>query len=359
MQIADQINKENSNVIKKENQSQNNINNSQSNKKSNNQNKIYTNIQSNDVIYKVIIIGSGPAGLTAGIYAARADLNPLILAGKQFGGQLMQTSLVENYPGFPKGVMGPELMDKMIKQAKRFGAEIFFKDVIKVEFDQKSIKPIHKVITHDNEYKSHAVIIATGAKPRKLGIKGEDEFWGKGVSSCATCDGAFYRDRVVAVVGGGDSAMEEADFLTKFAKKVYVIHRRKELRASKIMQKRAKKNSKIEFLFDTIVIEILGKEKVDSIKIKNSKTEKKDILKIDGFFLAIGYIPETLIFKDLIDIDKNGYARSAPNKRTMTRINGVFIAGDIEDDVYRQAVTAAGDGCKAALDAENWLSHIS
>jgi thioredoxin reductase (NADPH) len=308
-------------------------------------------------IENVIIIGSGPAGLTAAIYAARADLKPLVMAGIQFGGQLMQTTEIENFPGFPEGLMGPELMQNFIKQAERFGARLEYSNVTKVEFQEKVAEgelPEHKVFVGDKEYLAHTVIVATGAVPRKLSIPGETEFWGRGVSSCATCDGAFYREKVVAVIGGGDSAMEEATFLTKFASKVYVIHRRDELRASKIMQKRAKDNDKIEFLFDTLVNEVKGEITVNALALENAKTGEKKDLTVDGMFLAIGYIPETELFGKYIDVNENGYA--VPLKRTTTKVPGVFVAGDIEDDYYRQAITAAGDGCKAALDAEKWLA---
>lgn len=309
-----------------------------------------------DTIEKVIIIGSGPAGLTAAIYAARADLKPLVLAGVTFGGQLMLTTEVENFPGFPEGIMGPQLMQNLISQAKRFGARLEFKNVTKVEFQtevEAGALPVHKVFVGDQEYKAHTVIIATGAVPRKLAVPGEQEFWGKGVSSCATCDGAFYRERVVAVVGGGDSAMEEANFLTRFAKKVYVIHRRDEFRASVIMQKRAQANEKIEFITNTVIEEVAGKDKVEGLVLKNVATNETSELAIDGLFLAIGYIPETELFGKYVDVNEAGYAR--PVERTMSKTPGVFVAGDIEDDHYRQAVTAAGDGCKAALDMEKWL----
>lgn len=309
-------------------------------------------------IEKVIIIGSGPAGLTSAIYSARADLKPLVLAGIKFGGQLMQTSEIENFPGFPEGLLGPELMQNFIKQAERFGARMEYKDVTKVEF-QKEVKegelPLHKVYVGDEVYQAHTVIVATGAVPRKLSVPGEDEYWGKGVSSCATCDGAFYREKVVAVIGGGDSAMEEAIFLTKFASKVYVVHRRDELRASKIMQQRAMDNEKIEFIFDTVVNEVKGEQTVNALAIENVKTGEKKDLTVDGMFLGIGYIPETELFGEYIDVNENGYA--VPVKRTTTKVPGVFVAGDIEDDYYRQAITAAGDGCKAALDAEKWLAE--
>ncbi len=317
-----------------------------------------------DEVRDLIIIGSGPAGLTAAIYAARADLKPLVIAGMVYGGQLMLTSEVENFPGFDQGIMGPQLMTNMLGQAKKFGAEVLYKDVTKVEFDTvwsaseaaAPKLPTHKVFVGETEYKARAVIVATGAKPRKLGIPGETELWGRGVSSCATCDGAFYRDKVVAVIGGGDSAMEESTFLTKFASKVYVVHRREEFRASQIMVNRAKQNPKVEFVLNSTPVEILGQDnKVMGLKVQDVKTAIESELKLDGVFLAIGYIPETEMFAKYIDVNPLGYAR--PAHRTMSKVPGVFIAGDVEDDHYRQAITAAADGCKAALDAQHWLSE--
>jgi thioredoxin reductase (NADPH) len=305
-------------------------------------------------IEDLLIIGSGPAGLTAAIYGARADLKPLVLAGAAYGGQLMLTTEVENFPGFPAGIMGPQLMTNILEQAKRFGAEVVFKDATRVELDTENREnPVHKVWAGDQEYRARAIIIATGAKPRKLAVPGETEFWGKGVSSCATCDGAFYRGKVVAVVGGGDSAMEEANFLTRFAEKVYVIHRRNEFRASKIMQQRAENNPKVTFVVSTVITEITGELTVNGLKLQNTETQEESELAVDGLFLAIGYIPETEMFSKYIDVNSQGYA--VPVKRTMSKVEGVFIAGDVEDDHYRQAVTAAADGCKAALDAEKWL----
>jgi len=320
-------------------------------------------------IEKVIIIGSGPAGSTAAIYAARAELNPLVIAGSAYGGQLMLTTEVENYPGFKTGIVGPELMSNMISQAERFGARFIYNDVTKVELltSTTNSPAIQKVWIRDKEYQTYSLIIATGAKPRKLEITGEIELWGRGVSSCATCDGAFYKNKVVVVVGGGDSAMEEAIFLTKFASKVYIIHRRSEFKASAIMVDRAKSNSKIEFILDTVVNEIIGTPivkgdndlrsypKVQGVSLQNLLTNEKYELIVDGLFLAIGYIPETELFGNYIDIDKDGYA--VPDKNTMSKIPGVFIAGDVEDKHYRQAITAAADGCKASLDLEKWLSE--
>ena len=310
-------------------------------------------------IRELVIIGSGPAGLTAGIYSGRAALKPLILAGNKYGGQLMLTTEVENFPGFPEGIQGPELIQNMFKQAERFGAEIMYKDVTKVKFDNNTDsnhRPVHKIYIGDEEISAYSVIIATGAVPRQLDIPGETEFWGKGVSSCATCDGAFYREKTIAVVGGGDSAMEEATFLTRFAKKVYIIHRRKELRASIIMQKRAFDNEKIEFIYDTVISEVKGGLTVEGLVLENTQTREKSEIELDGLFLAIGYIPETELFGNYLNIDKNGYAQPEERGRTKTKVPGVFIAGDVEDDFYRQAITAAADGCKAALEAEKWLA---
>jgi len=313
----------------------------------------------NTNIRDVIIIGSGPAGLTAAIYAARAEMKPLVIAGLSYGGQLMLTTVIENYPGFIDGIEGPILMDNMLKQAQKFGAEVVFDNVSKVEFstDVTQEGAAHKVFVGNKEYLSKSVIIATGAKPRKLGLQGETEFWGKGVSSCATCDGAFYRGKVVAVVGGGDSAMEEANFLTRFATKVYVIHRRDEFRASKIMITKAQENEKVEFVFDTVVTEIKGEKTVNALSVENLKTGEKKDLAVDGMFLAIGYIPETELFGQYVDLNPSGYAKPSGEYHTMAKTKGIFIAGDIEDDRYRQAITAAADGCKAALDAERWMTE--
>lgn len=301
---------------------------------------------------KVVIIGSGPAGLTAAIYAARADLNPLVIAGTTWGGQLMNTTEIENFPGFVNGILGPELMNNMVEQAKRFGADFVFENATQVicEVDKKVIK------TYENEYETDAVIIATGATPRKLGIPGEDKFYGKGVSTCATCDAAFFKDKVVAVIGGGDSAMEESTFLTRFAKKVYLIHRRGEFRASPIMIERAVKNPKIEILYNTEVKEVNGDLKVKSITLFNNQTNETSDLEIDGMFLAIGHIPVTDYLGKDIELTEDGYVKS--NDGVHTSIMGVFVAGDVEDHKYRQAITAAGAGCKAALEAQKWLESI-
>lgn len=300
---------------------------------------------------EVIIIGSGPAGLTAAIYAARAGLKPILFAGLEFGGQLMTTTLVENYPGFPEGIQGPELMQNMMKQAVNLGSKIVYQLIDKVELTQE----VKKVWSNGEEYQAKSIIIATGASARKLNIESERKYWGKGVSSCATCDGAFYRERIVAVVGGGDSAVEEATFLTRFAKKVYIIHRRDQLRASKAMQERAMNNEKIEILWNKEVLEILGDGNVvTGVKLIDNKEKKEEIVDINGFFLGIGHIPNTSIFKGQLDLDEEGFINVTED--TLTSIEGVFVAGDVKDHKYRQAITAAGMGCMASLDCEKWLA---
>ncbi|MCA9374759.1 thioredoxin-disulfide reductase [Candidatus Dojkabacteria bacterium] len=301
--------------------------------------------------YDIIIIGSGPAGLTAAIYSARANLKTLVLAGDSFGGQLMTTTLVENYPGFVKGVVGPELMTTMIKQAQNQGAELIYKTATKVDFSDKEKK---LVSTAEADYTASAVVIATGSSPRTLDIPGEKEFWGKGVSTCATCDGAFYKDKTVAVVGGGDSAMEEAIFLTRFAKKVYVIHRRDEFRASKVMQDRLFENEKIKVIWNTEVKEILGGSTVTELKIFNNRKNTISSLQVDGLFLAIGHIPNSQIFEGQVDSDERGYIMVTDH--THTSVEGVFVSGDVHDHHYQQAITAAGMGSMAAIDAEKWLA---
>jgi len=299
----------------------------------------------------VIIIGSGPAGYTAAIYAARANLSPLVLAGSQMGGQLMITTDVENYPGFPDGVQGPELMALFQQQAERFGAEIVPVDVTKVDFSSHPFK----VWTDEEEYSALSVIIATGASAKFLGVPGESEFMGRGVSACATCDGFFFRDKKVVVVGGGDVAMEEALFLTRYASSVTVIHRRDQLRASKIMQERAKSNPKIDFIWNTVVEEILGDQNVKAVKVRNVVTGELREIPVDGVFVAIGHKPNTDIFVGQVELDEKGYIKAQDSWSTATNVDGVFAAGDVRDHKYRQAVTAAGDGCKAAMDAERWL----
>ncbi len=306
------------------------------------------------MIRKVIIIGSGPAGLTAAIYSARANLSPLVFEGPQPGGQLTITTDVENYPGFPNGIMGPEMMDDFRKQAKRFGAECVFQMVEKVDFSKKPFS----VWANGKEFRSESIIISTGASARLLGLESEKKLMGNGVSACATCDGFFYKDKKVVVVGGGDSAMEEATFLTKFASEVIIIHRRGEFRASKIMVERALKNSKISIKYNTVIKNIIGNKEsgVESIEIEDVNSKKVSLLKCDGVFMAIGHVPNTGIFNDSLDLDENGYIQTLPDS-THTNIDGVFACGDVQDSVYKQAVTAAGSGCMAALDAEKWLEN--
>ena len=301
---------------------------------------------------KVLIIGSGPAGLTAAIYAARAALEPLMIEGMERGGQLMLTTEVENYPGFPEGIMGPELMDGMRKQAERFGTRIISSDVTKVDLSERPFK----VWVGEERYESESLIISTGASARWLGIPGESRLRGYGVSACATCDGFFFRDREIAIVGGGDSAMEEALFLTKFASKVTILHRRDEFRASKIMAQRAIDHPKIEVLWNTTIEEVLGDDLVTGLRVKNVLTDEESVLPVEGFFLAIGHDPNTKIFQDQLDLDAAGYISTAGGS-TRTAVEGVFAAGDVVDHYYQQAVTAAGMGCQAAIDVEHWLDR--
>ena len=298
---------------------------------------------------KVLIIGSGPAGLTAAIYAARADLSPLMIEGFERGGQLMLTTDVENYPGFPDGIMGPELMEQFRKQAERFGTRIISSNVTNVDFSERPFK----IWVDDDLYESDTVIISTGASARWLGIPGEEKLRGFGVSACATCDGFVFRDRAIAVVGGGDSAMEEAIFLTKFASKVTIIHRRDEFRASKIMARRAIDHPKIEVLWDSVPEEILGEDGVTGVRVRNVKTDAESVLAVEGVFVAIGHTPNTSVFVDHIELDAAGYIVTTPGG-TATSVPGVFAGGDVVDSVYRQAITAAGMGCQAAIDAERW-----
>ena len=302
---------------------------------------------------KLVIIGSGPAGLTAALYAARADLNPIVFEGLVAGGQLMITTDVENYPGFPDGILGPELMDQFRKQAERFGTRLHQVDVTEVDF---STRPFRINVGAD-EYTADAVIIATGASATWLGVPGEEKLTGKGVSACATCDGFFFRDKELIVVGGGDTAMEEALFLTKFASKVTVVHRRDELRASKIMAARAEANDKIEMRWNSIVTEIHGDDLVSGVTLEDTVTGESSEMAIDGVFVAIGHKPTTNLFVDKLDLDDNGYLIIADSGGTRTSVEGIFAAGDVADHIYRQAVTAAGTGCMAAIDAERWLAH--
>jgi thioredoxin reductase (NADPH) len=313
-------------------------------------------------MYNVIIVGSGPAGWTAAIYAARADMKPLLFEGPEPGGQLLTTTEVENFPGFPKGILGPELMEACKQQAKRFGTEVIGAIVDKVV---PNADGTFTVTAAGKEYQSKTVILSMGASARRLGLDSERALFGKGVSACATCDGFFFKDKKVVVVGGGDSAMEEANFLTRFATSVTIVYRGDALRASKIMQERAKANPKISFIMNTEVTEVLGVEtgKVTGVKLKNSKDGSIVDMAIDGMFTAIGHVPNSGIAKDLIEVDETGYVKTVPGssktlkKGTAEAFPGLFACGDLQDHYYRQAVTAAGSGCMAALDAERFLSH--
>jgi len=298
---------------------------------------------------KLLIIGSGPAGLTAAIYAARANLEPIVLAGIVPGGQLMITSDVENYPGFPKGILGPELMNTFREQAERFGSRIIDVDVDRVDLGERPFR----VWARGTEYRADALIVATGASALWLGLESETRLRGRGVSACATCDGFFFRDKEIAVVGGGDTALEEATYLTRFATKVHLLHRRDAFRASKIMLDRAIDNPKIEIHTNTAVEEVLGDAKVQGLRLRDTVTDEQRDVPMEGLFIAIGYRPNTEVFRDWLDVDAKGYL--VVHDETGSKIDGVFIAGDVHDHRYRQAVTAAGDGCKAAIDAERWL----
>ena len=306
---------------------------------------------------KVIIIGSGPAGLTAALYAGRANLSPLVFEGQQPGGQLTITTEVDNYPGFPEGIMGPDLMEAIRKQAQRFGAETMFKSVESVDLSKRPFK----VVADGDEYFAESLIVSTGASAKLLNISSESEFMGYGVSACATCDGFFFKNQHVVVVGGGDTAMEEATYLTKHAARVTVVHRRNELRASKAMIEKAKKNPKIDFVWDSVVDEVLGTnegghKKLTGVRLKNIKTNALTDFKCDGLFLAIGHQPNTKLFEGVLDMDAVGYLKTQPQS-TATNIPGVFAAGDVADSKYRQAISAAGTGCMAAIDAERFLAE--
>ncbi|MFP3940501.1 MAG: thioredoxin-disulfide reductase [Acidobacteriota bacterium] len=309
-------------------------------------------IESLENYHRVVILGSGPAGLTAALYAARADLEPLVLEGLQPGGQLTITTDVENYPGFPDGILGPELMDKMREQVRRFGAKCVFQTVVEADLSKRPFA----IRTDEATYHAGSLIIATGATAKLLGLESEDHLMGYGVSACATCDGFFFRDKEVAVVGGGDTAMEEALFLTKFASKVTVIHRRDQLRASKIMQDRAFANDKIEWLWDSVVTEVQGSREggVTGVQVANKKTGETSVLPCQGLFIAIGHQPNTQLFRGQIEMNELGYVKVA-EPTAKTDVEGVFACGDAMDPIYRQAVTAAGTGCRAAMDAERWL----
>jgi thioredoxin reductase (NADPH) len=302
----------------------------------------------------LIIVGGGPAGYTAALYAARADLEPLVIEGFQWGGQLMITSDVENYPGYADGVMGPEMMADFRRQAERFGAEFITDDVTKVDFSEQPLR----VWVGGDEYQARAVIVATGASARWLGIESEEQHKGRGVSACATCDAAFFRDKDVYVVGGGDSAFEEALFLSKFASRVHLLHRRDEFRASKIMIDRAEQNEKLDFVLNAVVEEIVGDVRVEALRLRSTATDATWEVPADGLFVAIGHDPNTSLFVDQLDHDENGYLVTKPGS-TETNIPGVFAVGDVQDHTYRQAITAAGSGCMGALDAERFLATLS
>ena len=300
----------------------------------------------------VVIIGSGPAGLTAAVYAARANLHPIVIEGIGAGGQLMLTTDVENYPGFPDGIMGPELMLKFREQAQRFGTEFLTADVDRVDFSERPFG----IWVGDTELRAQSVIIATGAKARMLGLPAEERLLGHGVSTCATCDGFFFRQKPLAIVGGGDTAIEEALFLTKFATSVTVIHRRDELRASQIMQDRAFANDKIDFKWNAVVDDVVGDAKVDSLVLRDTQTGETSDFAVDGLFVAIGHDPNTALFVGQLEMNEDGYLITEPDS-TRTSVEGVFAAGDVQDHVFRQAITAAGSGCMAAIEAERWLSE--
>ena len=302
---------------------------------------------------ELIIIGGGPAGYTAALYAARANLAPLVIEGFNWGGQLMVTTDVENYPGYPDGIMGPEMMAEFRRQAERFGTEFITDDVARVDFSERPFR----IWVENDEYSAQTVVVATGATARWLGRPCEQHFQGRGLSACATCDGAFFKEKGLVVVGGGDSAMEEANFLTRYATKVTIVHRRDEFRASPIMLDRARANPKVDFITNAEVVDIVGDAKVEGVVLRDTVTGERSELKVDGLFVAIGHDPTTALFVDQLDHDEAGYLVTKPHS-TETNIPGVFAAGDVQDHVYRQAVTAAGSGCMAALDAERYLSAL-
>jgi thioredoxin reductase (NADPH) len=307
-------------------------------------------VNENDV-RNVIVIGGGPAGYTAALYAARANLEPLVIEGFQWGGQLMITSDVENYPGYPDGVMGPEMMSDLRRQAERFDTQFVTDDVTRVDFSERPFR----VYVGDDEYRAHSVIVATGASARWLGLESEQRLQGRGVSACATCDGAFFRDKEIVVIGGGDTAMEEALFLTRYGIKVTIVHRREEFRASQIMVERARNHDKVDIITNAVVDEILGDQRVEGVRLRETDGDRTGEIKADGFFVAIGHDPNTKLFLDQLDHDEAGYLVTKPDS-TETNIPGVFAAGDVKDHTYRQAITAAGSGCMAALDAERFLA---
>jgi thioredoxin reductase (NADPH) len=309
--------------------------------------------EQNPTLHDVIIIGSGPAGYTAAVYAARAELKPLGFEGMDCGGLLMQTTEVENFPGFPEGIMGPDLMENMRNQAERFGADLRMEDVVRVELKGE----VKKVFTEDEEFHAKSVILVTGAAPRYLGVPGEEELLGHGVSACATCDGFFFKGKQIAVIGGGDSAMEEADFLTKFGEKVTLIHRRDEFRASAIMEERARNNPKIDMIMNATVDEVLGEGTVQALKLRDTVTGETREIPMDAMFVAIGHDPRTTVFEGQVELQDNGYVKVA-EPSTATSLPGVFAAGDLVDHHYQQAITAAGSGCRAALDAEAYLAAL-